>query len=106
MLYRAKASSGRGRPGSSPAMNGILSFIVFGIAAVSVIEAQSNPEPLSILQGRPDETNTEALLGPLFDDPIQGIALRQPAGFDLIRQGLPPEDIVEFVRVAGSYAPL
>lgn len=66
--------------------------------------AQDNSlSPLPLLQGRPDEINPEALVGPIFSDPLQGIALRPPADAQTVRQNLSPSDIAEFINEKSSW---
>jgi hypothetical protein len=73
-------------------------FLFAAYALVGPAIGQSTSDSLSILQGRPDETNASALTGPVFDDPLQGISLRPPANAETIRQNLSAGDIAQFVN--------
>ncbi|HWB53177.1 MAG TPA: hypothetical protein VG722_03260, partial [Tepidisphaeraceae bacterium] len=79
--------------------------IAFGVLAGTllcitggVLCGQTAPEPLSILNGRPDQANNEPLTGEVFSDRLQGISLRPPAKSEVVRQGLVAGDIAEFIN--------
>jgi hypothetical protein len=80
----------------------VIAGLVFG-AGLGVARGadQKVPEPLGILQDRPDKDlgkGDTGVLGKAFESKTAGIAMRPPAGCKQIVRGGSPDDIVEFVN--------
>lgn len=67
--------------------------------------AQTQPavQPLPILQGRPDQAS-QSLIGPVYEDRLQGISLNPPAQAKIVRQGIAAGEIVEFLNSDKGWA--